>query len=99
MSDEHSAPLRETLNEHAVGMQVLAGMIEAQRLLIEDLYAHLYNDPASFERHAEQLPHPSQSGAAPGVDEALLEARRNAREAHLRRFVEATEDRIASRHR
>lgn len=96
MSD--TPPLHEILNGYTRTIEQLVGMVEAQRLMIEDLYAHVHTDAAEFSRHADELTSLPEYGSAPDVDPELLELRRSAREHHLSRALRSAADRIERRH-
>lgn len=89
--------LQEILNNHQQTIQKIAGMIEAQRFMIEDLYAHIYSDAALFAHHAEALKQLPTHGAAPGTAPELLELRAAARQEHLVRALDSAAARIKRR--
>lgn len=91
--------LIEIINNHTRTIEQLTGIIEAQRLMIEDLYAQVHTDADVFRQHAEELMSLPERGQTPGVDAELLELRRETRENHLSRALQSAADRIARRHR
>lgn len=90
--------LIEIINNHTRTIEQLTGIIEAQRLMIEDIYAHVQTNSDDFRRHAEVLMSLPPHGQAPGVDAELLELRRAAREDHLSRALQSAAGRIERRH-
>lgn len=90
--------LIEIINNNTRTIEQLTGMVEAQRFMIEDLYAHIHTDADEFRRHAEALKTLHEHGQAPGLDGELLELRRSTRENHLSRALQSAADRIKSRH-
>ena len=90
--------LIEIINNNTRTIEQLAGMVEAQRLMIEDLYAQTHTDADEFQQRAEELMSLPERGQAPELDGELLELRRSAREDHLSRALRSTADRIGRRH-
>lgn len=91
--------LIEIINNHTRTIEQLTGVIEAQRLMIEDLYAQTHSDADLFRQHAKALTSLPERGHAHGVDDELLALRREARENHLSRALQSAADRIEHRHR
>lgn len=97
MANDLDPATAEALTELSVQIQELTGLVEAQRFLIEDLYALGFTDADAFGRHAEYLLSLPASGAAPNTDPRLIELRREARERHLHRTLESVKHRISDR--
>lgn len=89
--------LHEILNGFTGNMEQVAGMIEAQRLLIEDLYAFIMPDATAFRQHAEILKSAIPSGAADETHPQMMELRNAARQAHLSSILESVARRIEFR--
>jgi len=92
--------LIDIINNHTRTIEQLTGILETQRLMIEDLYAHIYTNADSFRSHAENLASlPAHGHASLDIDPELLEVRRAASKDHLSRAMRSAAERIERRHR